>query len=118
MYEITSDEVTYMAKNSEHCIECYNINEVDFDHCFWDHILSQMNCTLPWNTLNAYHEIPLCMYPGENKQFMDMHPLIYALDEVDIFKVTGCMPCCTRNEISAKLVNTDIYILRYYCPVT
>ena len=107
-YEITSDEVTYIAKDNEHCNECYNINEVDFDHCFLEHVSSQMNCTLPWKTLNASLETPLCMYPGENKHFMNIVPLIYGLDEETIFKVTGCMPCCTRNEISAKLVSTDI----------
>ena len=104
MFEITSDEVTYIAKDNAHCIACYNINEVDFDHCFFEHVSSQMNCTLPWNTLNASLETPLCMYPGENKQLMDMVPL----DEENIFKVTGCMSCCSRNEIIAKLVSTDI----------
>ena len=107
VYEITSDEVTYIM-DSENCIKCYSNNEVDFDQCFLDYISSQMNCTLPWTTSNASLEIPPCMYPGENKQFMDMATLIYALDEEQIYKKTGCMPCCTRNEISAKLVDTDI----------
>ena len=114
MYEITSDEVTYIGRDSEHCIECYNTAEVDFDHCFLDYISSQMNCTLPWNTSSASLEIPLCMYPGEHEQFMDMAAVIYALDEEQIFKKTGCMPCCTRNEISAKLVDTDIIGKNHY----
>ena len=47
------------------------------------------------------------MHSGEKQLYMSMAmPLTHESDE-EIFKVTGCKPCCTINEISAKLVGRD-----------
>ena len=47
------------------------------------------------------------MHSGEKQLYMSMAmPLTHDSDE-EIYKVTGCKPCCTINEVSAKLVGRD-----------
>ena len=109
-YEIVSDEVTYVTRENEHCSE--SCSGMDFDHCFSNYIRSQMNCTLPWHPRNSSRggpPLPLCVHPEEQELYKNAaYPLIYEADEETIFEVTGCMPCCTRDELSAKLVFTGV----------
>ena len=52
---------------------------------------------------------PRCEQPGEKEDYMKLAwTLTHDKDETYVYNTTGCMPCCTRNEISAKLTGKDV----------
>ena len=104
-YEIMSEEVTYMTKENEHCRKY--CESYDFDGCISNYMISKMNCTLPWVSENLANSLPPCMHPGEYDLYKILTRILQLTNEEMVFKYTGCMPCCSRNEIHSKLVARD-----------
>jgi hypothetical protein len=68
------------------------------------YLLNELECKFPWQTLDTVH--PTCNKVFQHDKLLNLMQDVDNLGEMDLYKMSGCLPSCHRSEFDSKITTT------------
>jgi hypothetical protein len=73
------------------------------------YLLNELECKFPWQTLDTVH--PTCNKVFQHDKLLNLMQDVDNLGEMDLYKMSGCLPSCHRSEFDTKITTTKSDLL-------